>query len=50
MNWNLLVTELVSEGGLDWTVLRDMQTQVRPLAVTCAELVWDYLGARVPVT
>jgi 2',3'-cyclic-nucleotide 2'-phosphodiesterase (5'-nucleotidase family) len=44
--YKVVVSQLVSEGGLDWTVLRDIDTQIRPLAVTCAEVVWNYLGAR----
>jgi hypothetical protein len=43
----VIVSELVAEGGLDWTVLRGLATDARPLGVTCAELVWDYL--RQPV-
>jgi len=41
--YQVIVSELVSEGGLGWTMLREMHTSVRPLGVTCAELVWDYL-------
>jgi 2',3'-cyclic-nucleotide 2'-phosphodiesterase (5'-nucleotidase family) len=44
--YKVVVSQLVAEGGLNWTVLREMETKVRPLAVTCAELVWEYLGAQ----
>jgi 5'-nucleotidase len=42
--YKVVVSELASEGGLDWTVLRNKDTSVRSLDVTCAELVWDYLN------
>jgi 5'-nucleotidase len=45
--YQVIVSELVAEGGLDWTVLRGLETPARPLGVTCAELVWNYL--RQPV-
>jgi 2',3'-cyclic-nucleotide 2'-phosphodiesterase (5'-nucleotidase family) len=41
--YTVIVSELVSEGGLGWTVVREMETTVRALEVTCAELVWEYL-------
>ena len=39
----VVVSQLAAEGGLGWTVLQEIETKVRPLDVTCAELVWDYL-------
>jgi hypothetical protein len=42
-SYEVIVSELASEGGLGWTVLSEVETKVRPLEVTCAEVVWDYL-------
>jgi 2',3'-cyclic-nucleotide 2'-phosphodiesterase (5'-nucleotidase family) len=43
--YKVVVSELVSEGGLGWTALREMATTARALAITCAELVWEFLAA-----
>jgi 2',3'-cyclic-nucleotide 2'-phosphodiesterase (5'-nucleotidase family) len=45
-SYGVIVSELASEGGLGWTILQEVETKVRPLDVTCADLVWNYLSER----
>jgi len=46
--YNVVMSELSAEGGLGWTALQDLDVKARPLAVTCADLVWSYLSSPVP--
>jgi hypothetical protein len=43
--YTVVTSELAAEGGLGWSVIRDMQTSVRHLDVTCSRLVWSFLAA-----
>ena len=44
--YRVVMSELSAEGGLGWSPLQHVEAPVRPLGITCADVVWDYLQRR----
>ena len=48
LTYRAIMTPLVAEGGLGWDGAAEIVTIRQSLGATCGELVWDYLGDRMP--